>query len=163
MTDLRIGHGYDVHALAEELPLIIGGVRIEHEKGCVAHSDGDVALHALCDAILGAAALGDIGSHFPDTADEFRGADSVGLLRKVVAIVAAKGYGVVNADITIVMQRPKLRPHIDRMREIIAAAIGVDADRVSVKATTEEKLGFTGREEGVAAHAVVLIEKVRKK
>ncbi len=158
-TNLRIGHGYDVHALAAGLPLVVGGIGIEHYRGCVAHSDGDVAVHALCDALLGAAALGDIGLHFPDTDDEFRGADSLGLLGRVVGLLASHGYGVVNADITVVMQRPRLRPHIDAMRVTLAAAMQVDVDRVSVKATTEERLGFTGREEGVAAHAVVLIEK----
>lgn len=159
-TNLRIGHGYDVHALRGGLPLVIGGVRIAHEKGCVAHSDGDVAVHALCDALLGAAALGDIGLHFPDTSEAYKGADSVGLLREVAALLAARGYGIVNADITIVMQRPKLRPHIDTMREVLSRAMQVAIDAVSVKATTEERLGFTGREEGVAAHAVVLIEKI---
>ena len=158
-TNLRIGHGYDVHALGEGLPLIIGGVKIAHDKGCVAHSDGDVAAHALCDALLGAAALGDIGLHFPDTSDDYKGADSVALLREVVALLASRGYRIVNADLTIVMQRPKLRPHIDTMRETLAQAMQVAIDAVSVKATTEERLGFTGREEGVAAHAVVLIEK----
>lgn len=159
-TNLRIGHGYDVHALAEGLPLIIGGVSIEHHKGCVAHSDGDVAAHALCDALLGAAALGDIGLHFPDTSDRYKGADSIELLRKVVEILNDKGYCAVNADITVVMQRPKLRPYIDRMRETLGGAMGLDADAVSVKATTEEKLGFTGSESGVSAYAVVLIEKM---
>ena len=159
-TTLRIGHGYDVHALRGGLPLVLGGVRIEHAKGCVAHSDGDVAAHALCDALLGAAALGDIGLHFPDTSNEYKGADSVALLRRVVELLASHGYGVVNADVTIVMQTPKLRPYMDRMRGILAQAMQVAAGVVSVKATTEEKLGFTGREEGVAAHAVVLIEKV---
>lgn len=155
--NFRIGHGYDVHALGEGRPLIIGGVRIPHECGCIAHSDGDVAVHALCDALLGAAALGDIGLHFPDTSEQFRGADSLGLLRHVVAMLAEHGYGAVNVDITIVMQRPRLRPYIDDMRAAVASALGAAIDAVSVKATTEEHLGFTGREEGVAAHAVALI------
>lgn len=159
-SKIRIGHGYDVHALAEGLPLILGGVRIEHEKGCVAHSDGDVVLHALSDALLGAAALGDIGMHFPDTDPEYKGADSFVLLEKVVKLVRKEGYGIVNADITILMQRPRLRPHIDSMRSRIAPALGLTPGEVSVKATTEERLGFTGEEKGVAAHAVVLIEKL---
>jgi 2-C-methyl-D-erythritol 2,4-cyclodiphosphate synthase len=157
--NFRIGHGYDVHALGEGLPLIIGGVRIPHTKGCIAHSDGDVLLHALCDAMLGAAALGDIGLHFPDTSDKYKGADSMELLREVARMVSERGYALVNADMTVVMQRPKLRPYIDKMREAIALALGVGKECVSVKATTEEMLGFTGREEGVAAHAVVLLAK----
>ena len=155
---LRIGHGYDVHALAEGLPLVLGGVRVEHDRGCVAHSDGDVAVHALCDALLGAATLGDIGMHFPDTAEEFRGADSVKLLERVMEMLRMRGFAVVNADLTIIMQCPRLRPYIDTMRARLAGAMGVAVEAVSVKATTEERLGFTGREEGVAAHAVVLIE-----
>lgn len=158
-TNLRIGHGYDVHALEKGLPLVLGGVRIEHTKGCVAHSDGDAVAHALGDALLGAAALGDIGLHFPDTSAEYKGADSVKLLENIVALLHGRGYRVVNADITILMQVPKLRPHIDTMREILSQAMQVAIDAVSVKATTEERLGFTGREEGVAAHAVVLIER----
>lgn len=157
MTGLRIGHGYDVHALREGLPLIIGGVKIEHDKGFVAHSDGDVLLHALSDALLGAAAMGDIGLHFPDTSEEFRGADSMELLAAVMDKIKAAGYYFMNADMTILMQRPKLRPHIDRMRENIARVLGTDIGNVSVKATTEEHLGFTGSEQGVAAHAVVLL------
>lgn len=157
MTDFRIGHGYDVHALADGLRLVLGGVEIPHSKGCVAHSDGDVAIHALCDALLGAAALGDIGLHFPDTSDEFRGIDSRRLLRRVAEMVREKGYRIGNVDCTIRMQRPKLRPHIDRMRETLAADMGIDPDRVSVKATTTERLGFEGREEGVSVSAVALI------
>ncbi|OUN78467.1 2-C-methyl-D-erythritol 2,4-cyclodiphosphate synthase [Alistipes sp. An54] len=157
MTDFRIGHGYDVHALADGLRLVLGGVEIPHSKGCVAHSDGDVAIHALCDALLGAAALGDIGLHFPDTSDEFRGIDSRRLLRRVAEMVREKGYQIGNVDCTIRMQRPKLRPHIDRMRETLAADMGIDPDRVSVKATTTERLGFEGREEGVSVSAVALI------
>lgn len=159
MTDFRIGHGYDVHALADGLRLVLGGVEIPHSKGCVAHSDGDVAIHALCDALLGAAALGDIGLHFPDTSDEFRGIDSRRLLRRVAEMVREKGYQIGNVDCTIRMQRPKLRPYIDRMRETLAADMGIDPDRVSVKATTTERLGFEGREEGVSVSAVALIYK----
>lgn len=158
MEDYRIGHGYDVHALADGLPLVLGGVRINHAKGCVAHSDGDVLVHALCDALLGASALGDIGLHFPDTSDEYKGADSMILLAKVVDLLDAKSYGIVNVDCTLVMQKPKLRPYIDDMRASIAAVLKIPTDRVSVKATTEERLGFTGREEGVSAHAVALIK-----
>ncbi|WP_300257694.1 2-C-methyl-D-erythritol 2,4-cyclodiphosphate synthase [uncultured Alistipes sp.] len=157
MTDFRIGHGYDVHALDDGLRLVLGGVEIPHAKGCVAHSDGDVAIHALCDALLGAAALGDIGLHFPDSSDEFRGIDSRILLRRVAALLRKKGYAIGNVDCTIRMQRPKLRPYIDRMREALAADLGIGADRVSVKATTTEQLGFEGREEGVSVSAVALI------
>lgn len=159
MTDFRIGHGYDVHALADGLRLVLGGVEIPHSKGCVAHSDGDVAIHALCDALLGAAALGDIGLHFPDTSDKFHGIDSRRLLRRVAEMVREKGYQIGNVDCTIRMQRPKLRPYIDRMRETLAADLGIDPDRVSVKATTTERLGFEGREEGVSVSAVALIFK----
>ena len=157
MTDFRIGHGYDVHVLADGLRLVLGGVEIPHTKGCVAHSDGDVAIHALCDALLGAAALGDIGLHFPDTSDEFSGIDSRILLRRTVALLGEKGYRIGNVDCTIRMQRPKLRPYIDRMREALAAEMGIGVDRVSVKATTTERLGFEGREEGVSVSAVALI------
>lgn len=157
MTDFRIGHGYDVHALADGLRLVLGGVEIPHSKGCVAHSDGDVAIHALCDALLGAAALGDIGLHFPDTSDEFSGIDSRILLRRTVALIREKGFRIGNVDCTIRMQRPKLRPYIDRMREALAAEMEIGVDRVSVKATTTERLGFEGREEGVSVSAVALI------
>ncbi len=155
--DFRIGHGYDVHALREGLRLVLGGIEISHEKGCVAHSDGDVAIHAVCDALLGAAALGDIGLHFPDTSDDFKGIDSKILLQRVVALLRERGYEVGNIDCTIRMQRPKLRPHIDAMRAAMAEAMGVAVDRVSVKATTTERLGFEGREEGVSVSAVALI------
>ena len=155
----RIGHGYDVHALGEGLRLVLGGVEIPHTKGCIAHSDGDVLIHAICDAILGAAALGDIGKHFPDTSAEFKGIDSRVLLRRVVALVEQMGYKISNIDSTIVMQRPKLRPHIDSMREQIAECVGLSVDCVSVKATTTEHLGFEGEELGVSATAVVLIYK----
>lgn len=155
--DFRIGHGYDVHALREGLRLVLGGIEIPHEKGCVAHSDGDVAIHAVCDALLGAAALGDIGLHFPDTSDDFKGIDSKILLQRVVALLRERGYEVGNIDCTIRMQRPKLRPHIDAMRAAMAEAMGVAVDRVSVKATTTERLGFEGREEGVSVSAMALI------
>lgn len=159
MNDVRIGHGYDVHALAEGLRLVIGGVEIEHTKGCVAHSDGDVAIHAICDALLGALALGDIGKLFPDTSMEFKGIDSKILLRRVCDVVAEHGYKISNVDCTIAMQRPKLRPHIDTMRATLAAVMGLDVERVSVKATTTEHLGFEGREEGVSVHSVALLYK----
>lgn len=159
MKDIRIGHGYDVHALADGLRLVIGGVELEHTKGCVAHSDGDVAIHAICDAMLGALALGDIGKLFPDTSAEFKGIDSKILLRRVCDVIEQKGYKVGNVDCTIAMQRPKLRPHIDTMRTTLASVIGIEVDRVSVKATTTERLGFEGREEGVSVHSVVLLYK----
>ena len=155
----RIGHGYDVHALGEGLELWLGGVRIPHTKGCIAHSDGDVAIHALCDAILGALALGDIGQHFPDTSEEYRGIDSKILLQKVDTLVRSHGYAVSNADITIAAQRPKLAPYIIRMRQALADILGVDISQVSVKATTTEHLGFTGREEGIAVWASVLLNR----
>ena len=158
--DFRIGHGYDVHALADGLPLVLGGVRIDHTTGCIAHSDGDVAIHALCDALLGAVALGDIGKHFPDTSADFAGIDSKILLRRVAAMVREKGYEIGNVDCTIAMQRPKLRPRIDAMRQAMAEAMGIETDCVSVKATTTERLGFEGREEGVSATAVALVRRV---
>lgn len=157
MMNFRIGHGYDVHVLKEGLRLVLGGVEIPYTKGFVAHSDGDVAIHAICDALLGAAALGDIGLHFPDTDAAYGGIDSKILLRRVVALVQEKGYQIGNVDCTIRMQRPKLRPYIDTMRHTLADAMGVDDDRVSVKATTTEHLGFEGREEGVSVSAVALI------
>ena len=156
--DIRIGHGYDVHALADGLRLVLGGVEIEHTKGCVAHSDGDVAIHAICDAMLGALALGDIGKLFPDSDQRYKGIDSKLLLKEVVRVVREKGYEVGNLDCTIAMQRPKLRPHIDTMRQRLAEVIGIDMDRVSVKATTTEHLGFEGREEGISTTAVVLLK-----
>ena len=158
--DIRIGHGFDVHALAEGLRLVLCGVEIEHTKGCVAHSDGDVAIHAICDALLGALALGDIGKLFPDTDAKYKGIDSRRLLKEVVNIVADKGYTISNIDCTIAMQRPKLRPHIDLMRERLSEVIGIPTDRISVKATTTERLGFEGREEGVSATAVTILIKV---
>lgn len=156
---LRIGHGYDVHAFAEDRKCIIGGVEIPCEKGLLGHSDADVLLHAVSDSLLGAAALGDIGKHFPDTDPKYRGANSLELLSRVVELLAGNGYKVVNIDGTVIAQVPKLAPHIDKMRENIAEVLGVDVDCVSVKATTEEKLGFTGRKEGISAHCVCLIEK----
>lgn len=154
---MRIGHGYDVHRFGEGDFITLGGVRIPHKFGLVAHSDGDVLLHALSDALLGAAALGDIGKHFPDTDPTFKGADSRALLRHVVSLVRAKGWKVGNVDGTIVAQAPKMAPHIEAMRAHIAADLEVDVDQVNVKATTTEKLGFTGREEGIAVHAVALL------
>lgn len=155
--EIRIGNGYDVHALAEGLPLWLGGVRIESPTGCIAHSDGDVAIHALCDALLGALALGDIGKHFPDTSAEFKGIDSKILLRKVMELVGKDGWRVVNVDITIAMQKPKLAPYILSMRECLASVMGCSVGQVSVKATTTEKLGFVGRSEGCEVYAVALL------
>jgi 2-C-methyl-D-erythritol 2,4-cyclodiphosphate synthase len=154
---MRIGHGYDVHRFCEGDFITLGGVRIPHQFGLLAHSDGDVLLHALCDALLGAAALGDIGRHFPDSDPAFKGADSRVLLRHVLGLVAAKGWKVGNVDATIVAQAPKMAPHIEDMRRLIAADLQVDLDQVNVKATTTEKLGFTGRSEGIAVHAVALL------
>ena len=159
MENIRIGNGYDVHALAEGLPLWLGGVRIESPVGCIAHSDGDVAIHALCDALLGALALGDIGKHFPDTSDEFKGIDSKILLNRTMELIREAGYKVGNADITIAMQRPKLTPYIMSMRETLADNMGISVSDVSVKATTTEKLGFVGRGEGCEVYAVVLLLK----
>ncbi len=156
---IRIGHGYDVHAFADNRKCIIGGVDIPYEKGLLGHSDADVLLHAVSDSLLGAAALGDIGKHFPDTDPAFKGADSIVLLQRVVELIHSKGYKVVNIDATVIAQAPKMAPYILRMRENIANALCVDVDCVNVKATTEEKLGFTGRKEGISAHCVCLIEK----
>ncbi len=155
--DFRIGHGYDVHVLSEGLPLVLGGVAIPHSHGFIAHSDGDVAIHAICDALLGAAALGDIGLHFPDTSANFKGIDSKILLQRVAMLLRQNGYEIGNIDCTIRMQRPKLRPHIDQMREVLATTMSIKTDQVSVKATTTEHLGFEGREEGVSVSAVALI------
>jgi 2-C-methyl-D-erythritol 2,4-cyclodiphosphate synthase len=154
---IRIGHGYDVHRFGEGSFVTLGGVQIAHPFGLIAHSDGDVLLHALCDALLGAAALGDIGRHFPDTDVQFKGADSRVLLRQVLALVKTKGWQVGNVDATIVAQAPKMAPHIEAMRTLIARDLEVELDQVNVKATTTEKLGFTGREEGIAVHAVALL------
>lgn len=156
---LRIGHGFDVHAFGENRPLIIGGVEVPYHTGFIAHSDGDVALHALTDALLGAAALGDIGKLFPDTDMQYKNADSRGLLREAFRQVKEKGYKIGNVDISIIAQVPKMRPHIDDMRTIIAQDLECDIDQVNVKATTTEKLGFTGRSEGIACEAVALLEK----
>ena len=155
--DIRIGNGYDVHALAPDLPMWLGGIQIPSSTGFVAHSDGDVAIHALCDALLGCLALGDIGHLFPDTSDEWKGVDSKILLRKVMEIVADKGYRVGNVDITIALQKPKLAPHIAAMRATLAPILGVAEDCVSVKATTTERLGFVGRCEGCEVWATALI------
>jgi 2-C-methyl-D-erythritol 2,4-cyclodiphosphate synthase len=157
--DIRIGHGYDVHALGDGLRLVLCGVEVEHYKGCIAHSDGDVAIHAICDAMLGALALGDIGKLFPDSDAKYKGIDSTLLLKDVVNIVRSKGYSISNIDCTVAMQRPKLRPYIDRMRETLSKVVGIDVERISVKATTTEHLGFEGREEGVSTTAVVLLIK----
>ncbi len=155
---MRIGHGYDVHKLAEGRKLILGGVDIPYEKGLLGHSDADVLLHAIMDALLGAAALGDIGKLFPDTDDRFKGADSLVLLKEVCRVLTENGFRIGNIDSTVIAQRPKLKDHIDEMRSNIASACGIDVSVVSVKATTEEKLGFTGSGEGISAHAVCLIE-----
>ena len=154
---MRIGHGYDVHRLVPGRKLILGGVDIPHHLGLLGHSDADAAVHALCDALLGAAALGEIGQHFPDTDPAYAGADSLVLLGRVMELLRSEGWRVENADLTILAQRPKLKPHIPQMRQNLARAMGVPVTAVSVKATTEEGLGFTGREEGIAAHAVVLL------
>lgn len=154
---MRIGHGYDVHRLVPGRKLILGGVDIPHNLGLLGHSDADAAAHALCDALLGAAALGDIGQHFPDSDPAYAGADSLVLLGRVMELLHGEGWRVENADLTILAQKPRLKPHIPQMRENLARAMGVPVTAVSVKATTEEGLGFTGREEGIAAHAVVLI------
>ena len=156
---MRIGHGYDVHRLVTGRKLILGGVDIPHAFGLLGHSDADVVTHALMDALLGAAALGDIGKLFPDTDERYRGADSIGLLMEVCALLRREGYALGNVDVTIVAQRPKLRPYIDEMRLRLARAMGVEEGRVSVKATTTEHLGFEGEELGISAHAVCLLEK----
>ncbi len=155
---MRIGQGYDVHKLTENRALILGGVNIPHTLGLLGHSDADVLLHSIMDALLGAAALGDIGKLFPDTDEKYKGADSLLLLKEVVRILNEKGYKIVNIDSTVIAQAPKLKDYIFRMRENIAKACSIDVDFVSVKATTEEKLGFTGRKEGISAHSVCLID-----
>lgn len=157
----RIGQGYDVHRLAEGRPLILGGVDIPHDRGLLGHSDADVLTHAVMDALLGAAALGDIGGHFPDSDETYRGADSLALLRRVCDLLREAGYAVVNTDATVIAQAPKLAPHIPHMRRNLAQAMGIAPENVSVKATTEERLGFTGAGEGMAAQAVALLEKIR--
>ena len=157
--DIRVGNGYDVHLLAQGLEFWLGGIKIEHTKGCVAHSDGDTLIHALCDAMLGALALGDIGKHFPDNSSEFKGIDSKILLARVNDLIKAEGYALVNADCTILLQKPKVAPYIIPMRECLAKVLGVEVDRVSVKATTTEGAGFVGREEAIAVYATVLLQK----
>lgn len=154
---MRIGHGYDVHRFTEGRPLVLGGVTVAHDRGLLGHSDADVLTHAVMDALLGAAALGDIGLHFPDSDPAYRGISSLTLLSRVGVLLAKKGYRVGNIDATVVAEEPKLRPYVDAMREKIAAALGIEPDRVSVKATTEEGLGFTGERLGIAAHAVCLL------
>ena len=155
---MRIGHGYDVHKLVEGRDLILGGVKIDHKLGLLGHSDADVLLHAVSDALLGAAGLGDIGRHFPDTDPQYKGADSLKLLAIVGQKVAAAGYRVSNIDVTMIAQKPKLKDHIGAMERNIASSLDLDVSRVNVKATTEERLGFTGREEGLSCHAVCLLE-----
>ena len=157
---IRVGFGFDVHQLVEGRELWLGGIRLEHEKGLLGHSDADVLIHAICDALLGAANMRDIGFHFPDTAGEFKDVDSKILLKRTVGLIATKGYRVGNIDATICAERPKLKAHIPAIQEKLAEGMGTDADDVSIKATTTEKLGFTGREEGISAYATVLIEKV---
>jgi len=159
-TDIRIGHGFDVHAFGDGDHVVLGGVRIPHARGVLAHSDGDVVLHALCDAILGALALGDIGRHFPPSDARWKGADSRAFVRHCDALVRERGWRVGNCDITVVCERPKVGPHADAMRAAIAADLGIDMDAVSVKATTTETLGFAGRGEGIAAQAVCLLVKI---
>ena len=157
---IRVGMGYDVHQLVEGRDLWMGGIKIEHRLGLLGHSDADVLIHAICDALLGAANMRDIGYHFPDTAAETDGMDSKIILRKTIDLIATKGYRLVNIDATICAERPKMNPHVPAMKECMAQIIGCDADDISIKATTTEKLGFTGREEGISAYAVVLIEKL---
>ena len=154
---MRIGHGYDTHRFVEGRPLVLGGVTIPHEKGLLAHSDGDVVIHALCDALLGAAALGDIGAHFPDTSADFENIDSRVLLRRVQALLVQNSHEVINADITIIAEEPKMAPHIGAMRDNLASDLAVSRGAVNVKATTNEKMGFIGNREGIAVHAVVLV------
>lgn len=160
MAKIRVGFGYDVHRLVEDRELWLGGIRLEYEKGLLGHSDADVLIHAICDALLGAANMRDIGYHFPDTAGEFENIDSKILLKKTVQLIATKGYTVGNVDATVCAERPKLNPHIPLMKQTLASVMGVNEDDVSIKATTTEKLGFTGRQEGISAYATVLIERV---
>lgn len=157
---VRVGFGFDVHRLVEGRDLWLCGIKLDYGKGLLGHSDADVALHALSDALLGAASLRDIGFHFPDSDEEYRGGDSKKLLGRVVGLIREKGYTVGNVDITVCLEKPKLKEHIDEMRQCIAGVIGIDEEDVSVKATTTERLGFTGREEGIAAYAVALVEKI---
>jgi len=157
--NIRIGHGFDVHKFGGESPLLLGGVNVPYETGLIAHSDGDVVLHAISDAVLGAVALGDIGKHFPDTDAEFKGADSRHLMRHCYQLAKDKGYSIGNLDVTIIAQAPKMAPHIEAIREVLAIDFETDKDNINVKATTTEKLGFTGRKEGIAVEAVVLLVK----
>ena len=159
---IRIGQGYDVHRLAEGETLWLGGILIPHHKGTVAHSDGDVLIHAVCDALLGAVNLGDIGTHFPDNSEQFKNIDSKILLKETAALVKNAGFEIVNIDSTVSAQRPKLKPFIPEMKKVMAEVLGIDAEQISVKATTTERLGFEGREEGISALAVVLIQKTEK-
>lgn len=157
--EIRVGMGYDVHKLAEGRDLWLGGIKIDHKLGLLGHSDADVLIHAICDALLGAANMRDIGYHFPDTSDETLNMDSKIILRKTMQLIAGKGYRLGNIDATICAERPKINPHVDAMKECLANVIGCSADKISIKATTTEKLGFTGREEGISAYAVCLIER----
>ena len=159
MTNLRIGYGYDVHQLKEGYELWLGGIKLDHVKGSVGHSDADVLIHALCDAMLGAGSLRDIGYHFPDTDPQYKGADSKVLLAEVDRLLRSKGYQFVNADLTLVLEKPKVLPYIEKMQDVLATILSVEKERISIKATTSEKMGFVGRQDGVAAHAVCLIEK----
>lgn len=156
---IRVGFGYDVHQLAEAEEFWLGGIKIEHNKGCIAHSDGDVLIHAICDALLGAANMRDIGYHFPDNSNDFKGIDSKILLKKTISIIAEKGYKIGNIDSTIALQKPKIKPLIPEMQETLAKVMGIDLDDIAIKATTTEKLGFVGTEDGISAYATVLIEK----
>jgi len=158
MSKIRVGFGYDVHRLVEDRELWLGGIKLEHTMGLLGHSDADVLIHALCDALLGAANMRDIGYHFPDTSADFKGIDSKILLKDTMALIATKGYHLGNADITVAAERPKLNPHIEEMKQCLAGVMQCDVDDISIKATTTEKLGFTGRQEGIAAYATVLIE-----
>ena len=155
---MRIGHGFDAHRFAPGVPLVLGGVRVPHDRGLAAHSDGDVIIHALCDALLGAAGLGDIGRHFPDTSAEFENIDSRVLLKRVLDLLRSQGLAVSNTDLTVVAQAPRLGPYVDEMRRNLASDLAIDPERVNVKATTTERMGYTGRGEGIAAHAVVLLQ-----
>ena len=156
---IRVGFGYDVHQLAEGEEFWLGGIKIEHNKGCIAHSDGDVLIHAICDALLGAANMRDIGYNFPDTSNDFKGIDSKILLKKTVKIIAERGFSIGNIDSTIALQKPKIKPLIPKMQEVLAKVMGIDIDDLAIKATTTEKLGFVGKEDGISAYATVLIEK----
>ncbi len=160
MMDIRVGFGYDVHRLAENESLFLGGIEISHTKGTVAHSDGDVLIHAICDALLGALALGDIGHHFPDNSEEFRNIDSKILLQRTLELIKSKNYNVVNLDCTLLLEKPKIALYIDAMRNSLARILQVSVDRVSIKATTCEKMGFVGREEGIVAYATVLVHRI---